>query len=605
MKSLLLMTAIVFSSQLAARATNPKKIGEAAKFLEGAILPELVETLTGNKINSIAQVILDQDKPDVSLLLHFTDNNSQIYDMGKAHDGQGNEVTINADAILLEGFMEKEISRLLHSGTGFVINKRLVNVNGGKQKFVFISPYTFEDGEVSFANIRTLHLRRGILAEMKDNSIVNDYFSQFTPATNTLLSLDNVAPAATLEDPTLALNPDIAAKENLTTKDILAKFSADLKLEMTPDVRSLLEAANKGLQELRDTHHTTASKALIAAMADEKLIWPGDSLSWPDFVDYVDGMQSSSTLIETATAEAISALGEALEGKLKQHLGREAVLTAADFKNLCRNSSLCWGYRTKENGLTIEKMLAIERVLAVHDQSVAVNGDDSYLDTMDSPLKQSVRELISVASKIYRGELLQPKEYELPAPKDLNPQKNPLPKHVQEITDMLNNTEHILYTDTFENWLKELKEDFSVSNNVQIDEITLVKERLELWLKLKGKEILRIKAGGEFQQALDGEIKTNPNGVVRKNSVIIADKWPIPENKNGDMVKGHKLRMYYVKYGDKVVLLNGLSGKYNDKPGSKDKQGNTIDTAQEILDDRLPDEIAKSMQAKEEARQEN
>ena len=605
MKSLLLMTAIVFSSQLAARATNPKKIGEAAKFLEGAIRPELVETLTGNKINSIAQVILDQDKPDVSLLLHFTDNNSQIYDMGKAHDGQGNEVTINADAILLEGFMEKEISRLLHSGTGFVINKRLVNVNGGKQKFVFISPYTFEDGEVSFANIRTLHLRRGILAEMKDNSIVNDYFSQFTPATNTLLSLDNVAPAATLEDPTLALNPDIAAKENLTTKDILAKFSADLKLEMTPDVRSLLEAANKGLQELRDTHHTTASKALIAAMADEKLIWPGDSLSWPDFVDYVDGMQSSSTLIETATAEAISALGEALEGKLKQHLGREAVLTAADFKNLCRNSSLCWGYRTKENGLTIEKMLAIERVLAVHDQSVAVNGDDSYLDTMDSPLKQSVRELISVASKIYRGELLQPKEYELPAPKDLNPQKNPLPKHVQEITDMLNNTEHILYTDTFENWLKELKEDFSVSNNVQIDEITLVKERLELWLKLKGKEILRIKAGGEFQQALDGEIKTNPNGVVRKNSVIIADKWPIPENKNGDMVKGHKLRMYYVKYGDKVVLLNGLSGKYNDKPGSKDKQGNTIDTAQEILDDRLPDEIAKSMQAKEEARQEN
>ena len=582
MKSLLLVAMMVFSSQLAAK--SPKK--PIARVMEGLkAIPQLKE-LSPGMINRLAQIMIDEEKPNVSLLLHYINDDVQVYDLSKARDEHGIEIPISAKAVLLENTREKLIKQLLHSGEGLFLGKYYTKNKGGDDiRRIFTLPYEFKDGEATFDEVVALSIRNsGNIKEISNLSM-----GDFIPVPH---ALEGVAAAATTS----------AQTEVVTMRTAVANLAKVLEQNnMTDDVRSEYEDFRNMLQARVDQQDTEATAAISAAMANEELIWIGDSLTWQDFASYIEGRKSSSALIKSAlTEEEINVLDTLLlddKKKIEQHLNKQAVLSNADFKILCQNSILCWGYRAEENGLPIDKMLAIERVLAVHEQSVAKLSDDGYLKTMDSSLEQSVHTLITEAGRVYRGQLKQPVVYDdLPDPKPIEDnQEESLPEYVQKILDVLDGTEHILYTDTFVDWLKKLT--VVKIDKKSIDEIALVQKRLEMWARLPSSEILRVVGDEKYMDAIRGlgEKEKNANKLLEDTSGIIEDKWP-------EIVDERKLRLNYAEYEGKVVLLNGLSGHL--KEG---KQKDAINQADDIFTDKkkLAKQIQASVQAKEEARQED
>ena len=595
MRSLLLVLAVaVCSNPLVAKvpktAKQLLKVKEAVTVLESVMAAtELARFLETADINAIAQVLLDQGSPDTGLLLHYSDGILNSYDLSKALDQQGKDYHLSTDGLLLNsGVREKAIGQLLgdDSGIGIVIHKHEIE----EKSLAYISQYELGEG--------------GVISEMLDKQlriedgaiVVTDFSSSLSMDGASAIGLDQVVPEEVGITPLLIIHHNAAADKY----DIaIAEIDEVLKGELSDLSRATFENAMKNLQDDRDEQYVAAADALIHAIEAEQLVWPeARDLGWQDFDAYIDGMRSSRVLIK----EKIGDEEELLE-KIKQYLAGETVLNAAEFKILCQyTKELSCGYRTGE-GLTLEAMLAVERVLAVHAENVAELGGDSYLAKL--AISQELNtDLIRRASNVYQQGELQLQLVEYPLPKEVGTSDKDIQQaeqleQVQEILAMLNTTKHILYTDTFVSWLKGLKT--IKLGKIKFDELAKVKKRLKLWTRLPSREILRITVGKEFKDAIAGDIEKNPNDEVRQDTEIIEDKWDF-------VAKGYKLRLYYAKHGDQVVLLNGSTrydeGKANNpdiKTRDKDPQAKAINIAANILKElkRLNAEIANSVEAKQ------
>lgn len=547
MRSLLLILAVVVcSNSFATRLKSPAylkllrqaELGLMTELGANHYLKSNFPALLNDKdiLNRLTQLLIDEEMASADLLVVYRDGTLNFIDMNMARDQHDNkyQTSDNLD-LLVDGHRDiviGDLSKDISNDSGLTIHKR---TNDKGELVAYISEYELSDGTPISQVLTQLEIKKDGLSDDESIAITAKKYSD-------------------------GLRSDSSNARGLSSKGE--------RVDIIPFTLSHMENTAANLDVTDPAAHSLysfAANAITEAMNKEQLIWEGRGLGWQDFVTYINGGQSSRVLIEQRVKngdegdkELADKLDKELADKLKDILaGEEVLLSAADFYALI-NKTKIFGYDIRiYDGLMLETMLAIERVLAVHAEKVKTLGSDSYLYNIAPSKGQTYApaDLIRWANNVYRqGEVqLQPVKHQLPAVvhttdkviKQANRQEK-----VQEIMDMIDATKHLIYTDPFVSWLKKLDDEL----------FELVKERLTILaaeenvdnimnMKIEGKEIIKD---------------------LGRNSGLVEIIFPDIRANAEDTTK---LRVYFLEWAtywgqyttQEIILQGGSTQENNDK----------------------------------------
>lgn len=614
MRSLLLIFAVVVgSNQLAAKVPlTPSATAQKVRSVVEVLTPVIgTDKLKEGKINALAQLLIDPQNPNMDFFIRSSRSNAHYYLMNEMSDQQGNKFNISPRELLNVGGERREVLELLLNSVkgvdkgdkGLVVHKRGLDA--------YISWIEFgKEGVIQQQLLKIDEQEGATLVDVTDTtdsmSVVNNGSAAWP---------EGYAPQAEV----IPFTP--------TPSTIEAQFdNYDINIANTEE---LLETSNKdnrialGLNQylkVQQDERTQAHDAAIIGINSERayeLIWEGRRvLEESDFKAYISGMMSARALIEEAIKnddELADKLGDDLADKLEKYLAGEAELSAAEFRTLRRHTSkLGYANVVGETGLRLETLLAIERVLAVHAKNVEKLGGDTYLGRLDAEQRDihlTPTNLIRAAYNVYQqGKLqLQPVVHPLPKVVDISDadiKGADRQQAVQDIVARLDATDHLIYTDTFVNWLQQLDGEL----------FELVEARLVEYEKMVAEDIYNDNDSQFLERSHD-----------RQGSEITEDKSfdgvINPSVINSTSVK---LRLYFTIAGSfmerhskvKQVILLGGSTKYSSDYAGMDineqrarmqsdeykdeQQAVVLQLEQSMCDEKwLEDQIAKSLQAKE------
>ena len=590
MRSLLLILAVVVcSNSFATRLKSPAYL-KLLRQAELALMTQLganhylklnFPALLNDKdiLNRLTQLLIDKKMASADLLVVYRDGTLNFIDMNMARDQHDNkyQTSDNLD-LLVDGHREiviGDLSKDISNDSGLTIHKR---TNEKGELVAYISEYELSDGTPISQVLTQLEIKKDGLSDDESIAITAKKYSD-------------------------GFSSDSSNARGSSSKgervDIIPFTPSHMK-----DTAANLDVTDPAAHSL----YSFAANAITGAMNEQQLIWEGRKLKWQDFVAYINGGQSSRVLIEQRVKngdegdkELADKLDKELADKLKDILaGEEVLLSAADFYALI-NKTKSFGYDIRiYDGLMLETVLAIERVLAVHAENVKNLGSDSYLYYIAPSKGQTYApaDLIKWANNVYRqGEVqLQPVEHQLPEvvhTTDKVIKQANRKERVQELIGMLDETEHIFYGTDFKNWLYKLNDDL----------FKMVKERLTI-LAAK-KDVSNIE-----NMTIDEEKiirKLNRHDRHQTNSDLMEMWYPDIRVQTGDPNK--KLRTYFLPLrediGGGVKKIKGiamLGGSTRDK----EAQNKAIRDIEEILESRdvlgrdgLTKQLKESVQKKE------
>ena len=254
-----------------------------------------------------------------------------------------------------------------------------------------------------------------------------------------------------------------------------------------------------------------------------------------------------------------------------------AVLSKDEEEALYRNTkNLGRAHVMEKVGLRLETLLAIERVLTVHAENIKKLGGGAYHDKIDASQEFVLSaDLITEAYRVYQQGEVKRNVFELQLPQVVNIEEaikqNKRQQQVQEIVDMIDATDHLIYTEAFVNWLEKLDDD--------------------LFELVRGMLLGHHRFEGYKEMSVEGIIEHHDTKELTTLTPLYLMEAKFPKLSDADETQ-RKLRFYFLEYleavghyeGSAIVLIDGSTTETQQNP-TIDKI-ETAGTDKKIVSDR-------------------